>query len=68
MMAVTWDTFEKWVNQLSKTVFDRNQVVHQVWIVPALFHARPYINDGQNFSGDGALENERIVAFKQDKA
>lgn len=60
-LEVTREMCEKWANRLYEKVINRENVQHDVWIVPALFQATHYINAGFHLPADGTSEVERIL-------
>lgn len=53
-MAVSVETFEKWVLEVPKRVKDRNKIERSVWIVPHPFCAKRYLKDERYLPGDRA--------------
>lgn len=52
-------------SQLVETTMARNRVEHPVWTVPASFCTMQYNNDVRYMSGDEALQNELLLAARQ---
>lgn len=46
IMKATRQTFSKLGNRLQESAMDRNMVQHLVWMVPVLFCAMCYLNNG----------------------
>lgn len=74
-MQLTVETFWMWANKLQENVTVTNGVDHNIWIVPALFRARRYLNDARYLSGDTTTNSERwenrrqnIFKFLQSKS
>lgn len=65
IMKVTSETFYKWVNRLPVTTTDRNIVQPSVQIVPTLFCAMLYVNNGRHLPKNEAPGYERLQSERK---
>lgn len=56
---VTKELFWKRPSRFAESALYGEAVLHQMWILPALFYGTKYINDALHIEGDEALESER---------
>lgn len=59
-MGATKATFQIWANHLHNKVVERDNIEHDMWIVPAPFCAMPNINGCGHLPGNEDQEMNRV--------